>query len=183
MIGVPINGKQMNLKQMLDIDDSLGLLIKLTGKSFEKAVDIELREKCGLTAGQGKIIIALALQEGQSQKEISNAVFLDGSTLVPIIDRMESKGLVVRKPNPKDRRNHKIYLTPKSKAVVDSIVKCLLDIKRIAIQDISESRLNITKKVLKQLITNTDKFITKKSNQIKIKPESRRISRRPQSVK
>ena len=168
---------------MLDIDNSLGVLIKLTGKSFEKAVDIELREKCGLTAGQGKIIIALSLQEGQSQKEISDTVFLDGSTLVPIIDRMESKGLVVRKPNPKDRRNHKIYLTPKSKVLVDSVVKCLLDIKRVATHNISESRLNIAKSVLKQLINNTEQHITKKSNQIKIKPKSRPTSRRRQSVK
>lgn len=183
MIGVPINGKQMDLKHMLDIDNSLGILIKLTGKSFEKAVDIELREKCGLTAGQGKIIIALALQEGQSQKEISDAVFLDGSTLVPIIDRMESKGLVIRKPNPKDRRNHKIYLTPKSKALVDIVVKCLLDIKRVATHNISESRLNIAKNVLKQLINNTEQHITKKSNQIKIKKELKPISRRRQSVK
>lgn len=168
---------------MLDIHNSLGILIKLTGKSFEKAVDIELRKKCGLTAGQGKIIIALALQEGQSQKEISDVVFLDGSTLVPIIDRMESKGLVVRKPNPKDRRNHKIYLTAKSKGLVDSVVKCLLDIKRVATHNISESRLNITRNVLKQLINNTELYITKKSNQIKIKQESRSISRRRQSVK
>lgn len=168
---------------MLDVDNGLGILIKLTSKSFEKAVDVELREKFGLTAGQGKILISLALQEGQSQKEISNAVFLDGSTLVPIIDKMENNGFVVRKPNPKDRRNYKIYLTSKSKVLIDSLVKCVLDIRRVATQNISESQLNTTKKVLKQLIANTEQYITKKSNQIKITSEPKQISRRRQSVK
>ncbi|MCA9811768.1 MAG: MarR family transcriptional regulator [Nitrosarchaeum sp.] len=173
----------MDLKQMLDVDNSLGILIKLTGKSFEKAVDIELKEKCGLTAGQGKIIIALALQEGQSQKEISNAMFLDGSTLVPIIDKMENNGFVVRKSNPKDRRNHKIYLTQKSKALIDLVARCVLDIRRVATQNISETQLNITKKVLKQLTANTEQHIEKKSNQIKVTSKSQRISRRRQNAK
>lgn len=165
MIGIPLIGIPMNMKDMLDLENSIGLLVKMAGKSFEKALDIELREKCGLTAGRWKIIIILAFQDGQSQKDISDAISVDGSTLVPIIDKMESEGFVIRKPNPEDRRNNKIFLTSKSQDSIEPIVKCILDIRKIATSKISEARLATTKKVLKEMTSNADFYIKKKSIQ------------------
>ncbi|HET7644278.1 MAG TPA: MarR family transcriptional regulator [Nitrososphaeraceae archaeon] len=48
-----------------------------------------------------------------SQKKIAEKLRLEGPTLIPIIDKLEKDGLVVRKIDPNDRRNNRFFLTPK----------------------------------------------------------------------
>ncbi|HSB56185.1 MAG TPA: MarR family transcriptional regulator [Nitrosopumilaceae archaeon] len=167
----------MDLRKNLDFNNSIGLLVKIAGKSFEKALDLELRDKCGLTVGQWKVIMALSFHDGQSQKEIANQVSVDGSTLVPIIDKMESEGFVQRKPNPEDRRNNNVFLTKKSKSLLDSIIQVILDVRKIITTQIPEKDLDITKAVLKKMTYNADLFIEQKSGKPNFETSSPRQKR------
>lgn len=49
--------------------------------------------------------------DGQSQIQLGTALEMDRTTTSGIIDRMENQGLVIRRPNPEDRRVFMIYLT------------------------------------------------------------------------
>ncbi|TLX82131.1 MAG: MarR family transcriptional regulator, partial [Thaumarchaeota archaeon] len=87
----------------LDLSDSLGMLVFLTSKSLERLAEAEMKKRLGLTSSQWKIIMALNLSDGLSQKELAEKIYVDGSTLVPIIDKMELDGLVERRQDPNDR--------------------------------------------------------------------------------
>ena len=145
----------------LDLKDSIGTLIFLTSKSMESAAECEIKNKLRLTSSQWKIILALNSFDGLSQRELADRIYVDGSTLVPVIDKMEQNGLLERKPDPKDRRHNRLYLTKKSESVVDSIVEIILQLRKTLYKGLSKGDLESMRPKLKKIIENADKFTSK----------------------
>ncbi|TLX95721.1 MAG: MarR family transcriptional regulator [Thaumarchaeota archaeon] len=145
----------------LDLSDSLGMLVFLTSKSLERLAEAEMKKRLGLTSSQWKIIMALNLSDGLSQKELAEKIYVDGSTLVPIIDKMELDGLVERRQDPNDRRNNRIFLTKKSGSVVDSIIEIILELRKIIYNELSQEELESAKKTMKKIIDNADTVANK----------------------
>jgi MarR family transcriptional regulator for hemolysin len=145
----------------------MGALIALAAKSQERLAEIEMKKQLGLTAAQWKVILVLNIMDGPTQKEIAEKINVDGSTLVPVIDKMEREGLVERKADSRDRRNNRIFLTKKSESTVDSIIVIILQLRKIIYAGISESEINSAKNVLKTLIKNSDTVM----NEIKTTPQ------------
>lgn len=149
----------------LDLKDSIGTLIFLTAKSMESVAEYEIKNKLGLTSSQWKIILALNSFDGLSQRELADRIYVDGSTLVPVIDKMEKNGLLERKPDSKDRRHNRLYLTKKSESVVDSIVEIVLQLRKTLYKGLSKDELESMRPKLKKIIENAGKFISKSKSE------------------
>jgi len=137
-------------------------MLKTSAKAWEKAADIELRERFGLAGSKWKIIVVLSLREGITQKHIADMAFVEAPTLVPVIDKMEKDGYLTRQSDPKDRRNNLIFMTKKSRDIVDPIIDCILEIRNMGLNKISKKDMEIAKKVLEQIMSNTEDFIKEK---------------------
>jgi DNA-binding MarR family transcriptional regulator len=81
---------------------------------------------------------------------------------VSVIDKMEKEGYVKRESDSNDRRNNLIFMTKKSKDIVDPIIDSILEIRNMGLDKISKKDMEAAKKVLSQIIINTEKFISKK---------------------
>lgn len=66
-------------------------------------------------------LILIEANPGISQSAIANALRFDRSTLVQIIDRLESRGLVVREVSAHDRRSHALKLTQEGETVLQDL--------------------------------------------------------------
>lgn len=53
--------------------------------------------------------------EGQSQQAIGQAIEVPASRMVALVDELEQRGLVERRPDPDDRRVRALYLTAKGR--------------------------------------------------------------------
>lgn len=137
-------------------------MLKTSAKAWEKAADIEFRERFGLTSAKWKIIAVLSIKEGITQKHIADMLFVEAPTLVSVIDKMEKDGYVRRESDSNDRRNNLIFMTKKSKDIVDPIIDSILEIRNMGLDKISKKDMEAAKKVLSQIITNTEKFISQK---------------------
>ncbi|MCP6629501.1 MarR family transcriptional regulator, partial [Klebsiella pneumoniae] len=63
-------------------------------------------------------------------KELSGILFLESSTLTPLLKRLETAGLITRTRNPKDEREVLIHLTEKGnrlKIEASNITRCIVD--------------------------------------------------------
>jgi MarR family transcriptional regulator, transcriptional regulator for hemolysin len=140
--------------QKYDFENNIGFIVNRAAKAFVKALDTELRENVGVTFGQWKVIVMLANQNGLTQKEIADRLGLEGPTLIPIIDKMEQEGLLVRKVDPDDRRNNRIYRTEKADELWDRMIECALRIREVSLRGIPEQDINIMKKVLEKIAEN-----------------------------
>ena len=64
-----------------------------------------------LTPGQFGTLALIADNPGLSQTALGMALGIDRSSVVPLIDKLERRGLVERAPHPRDRRSHALRLT------------------------------------------------------------------------
>ncbi|WP_406226986.1 MarR family winged helix-turn-helix transcriptional regulator [Pseudomonas siliginis] len=84
----------------------------------------------GLTYPQYLLMVALWSEDDQIIKNLGSRLFLDSSTLTPLVKRLESAGLVTRSRDPKDERQVRVRLTEegrelKSRAI--SVPNCIQD--------------------------------------------------------
>src|SRR5918995_1929387 len=140
--------------QKYDFQNNIGFIVNKAAKAFVKALDSELRGKVGVTVGQWKVMVMLVNQDGLTQKETAERLGLEGPTLIPIIDKMEQDDLVVRKVDPSDRRNNRIYRTEKANELWNEMVKCAAKVRQVSLKDIPEENINITKNVLENVYQN-----------------------------
>ncbi|MDE1770385.1 MAG: winged helix-turn-helix transcriptional regulator [Thaumarchaeota archaeon] len=153
-----------------EYENSIGYVVYSASKAFQKAFDLELRNKAGITLTQSKVIFALNMFSGLTQRELADKIGVETPSLVPIIDKMEEDGYVKRKLDSKDRRLKRIYTTPKTDALWDSMMGCAAQIRKVSLKEVSEqevkSALEIIKKITESLsvyVENSETFTSKKS--------------------
>jgi MarR family transcriptional regulator, lower aerobic nicotinate degradation pathway regulator len=78
----------------------------------------EVLETIGLTPPLFALLNVLGARKGAIQQEIGSAMGIDPSTMVSLIDQLESAGLAQRRPHPKDRRAREVVITPKGRRVL-----------------------------------------------------------------
>lgn len=65
----------------------------------------------GISGRQLSVLLAIAEEPPASQLDVANRMGVDRTTMVSLIDELEGKGLVERRPDPADRRRNVIALT------------------------------------------------------------------------
>jgi DNA-binding MarR family transcriptional regulator len=75
----------------------------------------------GLTRAQGVILARLNRQPGLSQIELAAICEVEPITVGRLVDRLESRGLIERRPDPADRRIRRLHLLPASKTFLEKI--------------------------------------------------------------
>jgi MarR family transcriptional regulator for hemolysin len=99
---------------------NFGFLLKQVSRQFVLRFETHARD-ISLTLPQCKVLVLLEKNEGVSQARLAELAEVDAMTMVRILDRMESEGLLERRPDPLDRRARSLYLTPKAKPLLDEI--------------------------------------------------------------
>lgn len=152
-----------------DFEHSMGFVVNNTAKAFQKALDYELRKNVGVTLSQWRVIVTLVVDPGITQKEIADKVGIESATLVPVIDKMEQDGLLIRKPDSKDRRVNRVYLTPKSNSLWESMLECALRIRKSSAKDIAENDLKTTMETLRKISQNLSLYTDSEKKVVSIK--------------
>ena len=72
-------------------------------------------DELGLTYLQYIVLVALYEQDDQTVGGLGDKLFLDSSTLTPLLKRLESMGHVTRQRDPEDERQVRVRLTPQGR--------------------------------------------------------------------
>lgn len=76
-----------------------------------------------LTPPDAGILRVLRRSEGLSQQALADALHIHPSALVAIIDELETRGLLKRRPSADDRRTYSLHLTEKGHAALRDIAR------------------------------------------------------------
>lgn len=95
-----------------------------------------------ITPGQFGVLIMIRENQGLSQSDLGAAVGIDRSTMVAVIDRLESRGLVVRAPSPNDRRSYALRLSDKGEELMQELVPRIQAHDQAMVKDLSEAEIN-----------------------------------------
>lgn len=74
-----------------------------------------------------------------SPGQLVAATMVTSGTMTNRVDRLVTRGLVVRRPAPSDRRGILVRLTPDGRALVDGALDTLLDLEHAVLQSLPES--------------------------------------------
>jgi len=66
----------------------------------------------GMTRAQWGILLWLERQPGLSQKELAELLEVEPISVARLVDRLEGRSMVERRPDPKDRRIWRLHLCP-----------------------------------------------------------------------
>ena len=91
---------------------------RLYAKHFERHAS-----EIGLTMAQCKVLGHLSRNEGISQARLAELTDTDPMTLVRTLDRMQQDQWIERRPDPADRRAHRLYLCDAAKPVMNRMWK------------------------------------------------------------
>jgi DNA-binding MarR family transcriptional regulator len=76
-----------------------------------------LLDRLGLTYPQYLVMVALWEEEGVTLNALGERLFLDSSTLTPLLKRLEAQGLLHRQRDPANERQLRITLTGRGRAL------------------------------------------------------------------
>ena len=95
----------------------------------------------GMTRAQWGILVWLKRQPGISQKELSEILEVEPITVARLIDRLETRGMVERRPDPRDRRVWRLHLLPPAHEVLHEIDDHRADMTRMITVGINKNDL------------------------------------------
>src|SRR5579859_2760793 len=102
--------------------EPIGLQVTRTAKVLSRAFDDALAEVGG-SLPAWLVLVSLKAQRHGMQRELAEAVGIEGPTLTHHLNRMEAAGLVRRSRDPRNRRVHVVELTDAGEAAFDRFVQ------------------------------------------------------------
>jgi MarR family transcriptional regulator, transcriptional regulator for hemolysin len=109
--------------------NSLGFLIADTARLLRKRFDQRARE-VGLTRAQWQVLAYLAMNEGINQAGLADLLEIEPITLSRHLGRMEEAGLVIRQPDPRDKRARILLLSEQANRLLDgfrAVGRCVIE--------------------------------------------------------
>lgn len=101
------------------LDDLIGFQLRVAQtrvfRDFEQSM-----ETLGITPVGFSVLEVLRQNPGLTQSKLAEAVHLDRSSVVPLLDKLETKHLLYRQTSTKDRRNNHLYLSDEGTQILEA---------------------------------------------------------------
>jgi MarR family transcriptional regulator for hemolysin len=105
----------------------------------------------GTTRAQWIVLFRLRQQEGLSQVDLAEVLELQPISLVRLLDRLVEHGLLERRPDPKDRRANRLFLTGAGRQLVDDLDSLRDSIAIDVLQDIPAPAIETSLETLRDI--------------------------------
>ena len=117
-------------------------LTALTGRALEPY---------GVDGKELAVLGVLDAAEPLSQQQAAQRLRIDRTTMVALIDTLEGKGLVARRPHPGDRRNYALHLTAAGEQAMTDLSQVSLEHEQAISAPLTEAERAQLSKLLGKL--------------------------------
>ena len=111
-------------------------------------------QSIGLTPALFGVLNVLAAREGAIQQELGSAMGIDPSTMVSLVDELESAGLAKRRPHPRDRRARQVSITPKGRRLLERARKMALEAEDEVLRGLTAAERRDLMRLLRQALSS-----------------------------
>lgn len=130
----------------MKLGDFLCFAVYSAGHAFNRVYK-PLLDRLGLTYPQYLVMVLLWERDDQTVGELGEQLFLESSTLTPLLKRLEALGHVERNRDRADERQVRVRLTDRGRALREralDIPRCILDASRLGSRDAKRLLTEIT---------------------------------------
>jgi DNA-binding MarR family transcriptional regulator len=132
---------------------SFGYLMNDVTLLFRKHFD-RRAVQFGLTRAQWRATKMLYHREGLRQNELAEMLEMEPIAVGRVIDRLQAAGFVERRPDPRDRRAWRLYVTAQAHEVVDDMERIARELRREATAGIAYEELKQALDVMTRIKEN-----------------------------
>jgi len=135
------------------LHDLLGFTLNKTNAKLKNEL-LQRFKKYNVTPEQWSVLSCLWSQEGVTPKELADIIFKDKPTTNRILEKLEIKELIIRKPHPVDKRAYQIFLTNRGWALRDELVPIGMQLIKEATRGIEKHKVIEMRRLLNQIYDN-----------------------------
>jgi DNA-binding MarR family transcriptional regulator len=151
-----LNRKKIQEGCQIVLEDCIVFLLsKAQQRAYQTSKTI--LQPYGVTPVQYALLHLLWEKEGQHGAELGERLRLDSATITGLLDRLAHQGLVERKPDPKDRRVNRIYVTERGRTLEKSLTEAMKQSNQNILADFTEEETQLLKSMLVRLGFNEKK--------------------------
>ncbi|MBW7860795.1 MAG: MarR family transcriptional regulator [Rhodocyclaceae bacterium] len=138
-------------------DLDYGMLPNLAGYQLrlaQVAIFRDFSESLGefdVTPGLFGVLVIIEANPGLKQSELARATHLDRSTVVSVIDNLERRNLVVRRPAQNDRRSNALTLTERGSTLLQTLKARVEDHEARLVAHLTESERTTLVSLLRKI--------------------------------
>jgi len=147
-------------------EESLGRQIYITSQELRNFAERVLKP-FDLTLEQFHLLKNMSPVTGLTQRELCETAGKTPANLSRMLDRMESKLLVVRRENPTDRRALLVFLTNKGRDLIEEVLDGFESLSAQLTAGISAKEQELVRKTLAKMDDNIRKMSTGSAKQPK----------------
>ena len=130
--------------------EAFGSLLSRAARQWRRAADLGLRP-FELTEATWLPLVHIARAPAPPrQKDLAASMSLDGSSVVRLLDNLETAGLI-RRTEGEDRRAKIITLTPRGRSIADKVETVARRIRTDALAGLSDRDIETTARVLQHV--------------------------------
>lgn len=117
--------------------ENIGFIIGDVSRMLRTVYDRRV-EPLGLTRAQWRVMARISRQEGCTQTELAAVLEIEKPTVGRLIDRLEANGWVERRPDEKDARTKRVFLTPRAQHILQKMYALADDVLGAALAGLSK---------------------------------------------
>lgn len=122
--------------------DNFGFLISDVYRLLRRVFQKRLEGSSPLTLAQAQALMCVSRNEGARQVELAELIDVQPITLARLIDQLVEAGAVERRPDPRDRRAHRVYLTEGAAPHLEAIRQVGAGIRKEALQGLTDAQID-----------------------------------------
>jgi DNA-binding MarR family transcriptional regulator len=139
-------------------NEPLHRLFKAVEQAFRHKALLMMRQQgiADVFPGTVPLILHLGDEDGLPMSELARRCGLDASTLTPLVDELEKRGMAVRKRSDSDRRIICLHLSPRGQEIEPILRRLIFDLQELAMQGIPQADIAAMHRVMEGILANLE---------------------------
>lgn len=139
-----------------NVRDNFGNVLGQASRQWRRALDLRLRP-FGLTDATWLPLLQLSRADApMRQKDLAEALFLDSSSVVRLLDALQANGFIERREHPEDRRVKTIILTQAAQDVLTKVNQVASEVRYQVLSGLSDEELEVASRVMRNISAALD---------------------------
>jgi len=136
--------------------ESIGKLNAAIYRNMDSIVNSKLKD-LPIRSGQQDFFYVVSINEGITQKELSEHLYIGKSTTAKAIKNLVDRGYIRKEKDVKDKRSDRLYLTEKGREISPRIQQGFIEVVNVAMKDLSDEEIETSIKLLNKILNNVHK--------------------------
>ena len=147
---------QTPARVVLDLDRYVPALITFLANKLSRTANQLYQKRFSVNVTEWRILSLLAIEDRIPASRICHVIGFDKGPVSRTLAMMESRGLIVIKTDPRDRRSHAISLTAKGRTTHDRVIEVAMERERRLLNCLTTQERDLLTSLLRKIHGNLD---------------------------